>query len=256
MPIESPEHLAHRRVLLQLERTIDEHQKHTLDKSQLKGLKINFQRMTLDRNDSDRKPSFFAPYSSLPKPDDGIVGQVRSSLEREDTCFTRPADRARQVAGRWSYYIPYEVKCNPGEVLWSSKDVGEYTPYKDLYQHEQPEFGTFRMTDIPGKGFPHTKAYMYNNLDTNDEEILRGELLTILRLMLGQLRKARLLQHMKAPVFLVSFMGKRARAFEAYYNGQSLVLRTTKLYNFPEETSIGFKNLAEWYLSSPTGNTF
>lgn len=85
---------------------------------------------------------------------------------------------------------------------WDS--VGEYTPYKDLYQHEQPEFGTFRMTDIPGKGFPHTKAYMYNNLDTNDEEILRGELLTILRLMLGQLRKARLLQHMKAPVILYS----------------------------------------------------
>ena len=89
-------------------------------------------------------------------------------------------------------------------ITWDS--VGEYTPYKDLYQHEQPEFGTFRMTDIPGKGFPHTKAYMYNNLDTNDEEILRGELLTILRLMLGQLRKARLLQHMKAPViFYLSF---------------------------------------------------
>ncbi|KAJ5704934.1 hypothetical protein N7536_000623 [Penicillium majusculum] len=233
MPTESPEHLAHRRVLLQLERTIDEHQNHTLDKSQLKALKIDFQRMTLDRKDSDHNPSFFAPYSSLPKPDDSIVSQVRSSLEREDTCFTRPADRAHQVAGRWSYYIPYEVKCNPGEVSC----VGE-------------------MTDIPGKVFPHTKAYMYNNLDTNDEEILSGELLTILRLMLGQLRKARLLQHRKAPVFLVSFMGKRARAFESYYNGQSLVLRTTKLYNFPEETSIGFKTLAEWYLSSPTGDTF
>lgn len=119
MPTESPEHLAHRRVLLQLERTIDEHQNHTLDKSQLMALKIDFQRMTLDRKDSDHNPSFFAPYSSLPKPDYSIVSQVRSSLEREDTCFTRPADRARQVAGRWSYYIPCEVKCNPGEVSWS-----------------------------------------------------------------------------------------------------------------------------------------
>ncbi|KAJ6123885.1 hypothetical protein N7471_011202 [Penicillium samsonianum] len=100
MPTESPEHLAHRRVLLQLERTIDDLRKHTLDKSQFKGLNIDFQRMTLDREDSACKPSFFAPYSSLPKPDDSIVVQVRSSLEREDTCFTRPADRARQVAGR------------------------------------------------------------------------------------------------------------------------------------------------------------
>ncbi|CDM27881.1 unnamed protein product [Penicillium roqueforti FM164] len=47
--------------------------------------------------------------------------------------------------------------------------------------------------------------------------------------------------------------GKRARAFESYFNDQALVLRTTKLYNFPEETSMAFKALAEWYLSSPTG---
>ncbi|KAJ5608195.1 hypothetical protein N7537_004814 [Penicillium hordei] len=223
---------------------------HTLDKSQLKGLKTDFQRMTIDRKDPDRKPSFFASYSSLPEPDYSIISQVRSSLEREDTCFTRPANRARQVAGCWSYYIPYEANCNPGEVLWPSKE-----PYKDMYQNEQPEFGTFKMTDIPGKGFPRAKAEIYTNLNTNYGEILCGELLTILRLMLGQLSKARLLQHMKAPIIL-SFMGKRARTFESYFDGQALVLRTTKLYNFPEETSIVFNILTECYLSSPAGNAF
>ncbi|KAJ5483433.1 hypothetical protein N7530_002679 [Penicillium desertorum] len=67
---------------------------------------------------------------------------------------------------------------------------------------------------------------MYNGMDPTDEIILRGELLTILRVMLGQLRKVRLLHHKRAPVFLVSFAGKRARAFEAYSDGQALVLRT------------------------------
>jgi hypothetical protein len=43
---------------------------------------------------------------------------------------------------------------------------------------------------------------MYNNLDATGEIILRGELLTVLRIMLGQLKKARFLQHMKAPVIL------------------------------------------------------
>lgn len=58
------------------------------------------------------------------------------------------------------------------------------------------------MTDVRGKALPHTKAFMYNDMDATDGIILRGELLTILRLMLGQLRKVRLLQHRKAPVML------------------------------------------------------
>lgn len=118
------------------------------------------------------------------------------------------------------------------------------------------------MTDVRGKACPHTKAFMYNDMEATDGTILRGELLTILRLMLGQLRKARLLQYRKAPVILYlsfplptvpyrvlcrSFWSRLwvnvPALFESYYNGQSLVLRTTKLYNFPEETSIGFKNL-------------
>ncbi|CAI7617210.1 unnamed protein product [Penicillium viridicatum] len=55
------------------------------------------------------------------------------------------------------------------------------------------------MTDVRGKAYPHTKAFMYNDMEATDGTILRGELLTIFRLMLGQLRKARLLQHRKAP---------------------------------------------------------
>ncbi|OQD67510.1 hypothetical protein PENPOL_c003G08655 [Penicillium polonicum] len=254
MSAESPEHYKDRRVLLELELVIDElseNKKHKIDVAELKQFGIVHQRMTLDREDSASKPSFFAPYPRIPEPSDSIVDELRSTLAFEDTCFTDPVDRARQVAGPWSSYVPYGL-----HPPWTSKDVDDYKPYKDLYQDDKPQFGTFRMTDVRGKACPHTKAFMYNDMEATDGTILRGELLTILRLMLGQLRKARLLQHRKAPVFLVSFMGKRARAFESYYNGQSLVLRTTKLYNFPEETSIGFKNLAEWYLSSPTGDTF
>ncbi|CAI7677901.1 unnamed protein product [Penicillium discolor] len=244
MSAESPGHYKDRRVLLELERVIDElseNKKHKIDVTELKGFGIVHQRMTLNREDSASKPSFFAPYPGIPEPSDSIVDELRSTLAFEDTCFTDPVDRAPQVAGPWSSHVPY--------------GVNDYKLYKDLYQDDKPQFGTFRMTDVRGKAFSHTKAFMYNDMEATDGTILRGELLTILRLMLGQLRKARLLQHRKAPVFLVSFMGKCARAFEFYYNGQSLVLRTTNLYNFPEETSIGFKNLAEWYLSSPTGDT-
>ncbi|KAK4867513.1 hypothetical protein LT330_001023 [Penicillium expansum] len=221
MSAELPEHYKDHRVLLELELAIDELAEH-------KSTKLT--------EDSAYRPSFFAPYPSIQAPSENIVDELQSTLAFEDTCFTEPVDRARQVAGPWSFYVPYG----------QHPPVDDYKPYKDLYQDDKPEFGTFRMTDVRGKALPHTKAFMYNDMDATDGIILRGELLTILRLMLGQLRK----------VFLVSFMGKRARAFESYFNGQALVLRTTKLYNFPEEISIGFKNRAEWYLSSPTGDTF
>lgn len=83
--------------------------------------------------------------------------------------------------------------------------VDDYTPYKDLYQYKDPEFGAYDMTDISGGEFPHTKALIYNNLEGNDQQILRGELLIILRLMIGQLKKRRFIKHMIAPVILFFF---------------------------------------------------
>ncbi|KAJ6179354.1 hypothetical protein N7519_009815 [Penicillium mononematosum] len=223
---------------------LEEKNEHKIDVAQLKQYGIVHQRMTLDRGDTARKPFFFAPHPSILEPSEETDDELRSTLAFEDTCFNEPVDRSRQVAGPWSYYIPHD----------RDDPVYDYRPYKDLYKHDDPEFGAFGMTDILGKDFPHTKTTMYNGLDATDEIILRGELLTILRVMLGQLRKVRL-HHKKAPVFLVSFAGKRARAFEAYSNGETLFLRTTKLYNFPEETSVAYKDLAEWIASSPTGDT-
>ncbi|KAL4933728.1 uncharacterized protein BDV17DRAFT_286545 [Aspergillus undulatus] len=57
---------------------------------------------------------------------------------------------------------------------------------------------------------------------------------------------------MVAPVLIVSFMGKRTRAFEAYVNSQHVIVsRMTSLYEFPAQTASGFKELAEWYYSYP-----
>ncbi|KAE8153498.1 hypothetical protein BDV25DRAFT_149264 [Aspergillus avenaceus] len=111
------------------------------------------------------------------------------------------------------------------------------------------------MDDIPGPDYPHIKAVMYSNQEGKEHEILRSELLIILRLMLGQLKKRRFIRHMIAPVLLLSFMGKRGRAIEAYFDGQCLVLRSSQLYNFREQTALAFKDLAELYLGDPVGRT-
>lgn len=115
MSAESPGHYKDRRVLLELERVIDElseNKKHKIDVTELKGFGIVHQRMTLNREDSASKPSFFAPYPDIPEPSDSIVDELRSTLAFEDTCFTDPVDWARQVAGPWSSYF-FPTGCIP-----------------------------------------------------------------------------------------------------------------------------------------------
>ncbi|KAJ9487880.1 hypothetical protein VN97_g5416 [Penicillium thymicola] len=75
--------------------------------------------------------------------------------------------------------------------------------------------------------------------------------------MLSQLRKVRLLHHEVAPILIVSFMGKNARLLGSYIDGQSLVLRSSDLYELSERTttSMVFKGFAEWFLGEPVRNT-
>lgn len=97
--------------------------------------------------------------------------------------------------------MPSSVPLNPSQFqTLMMVSVGDYTPYKSVYGYEKPEFGTFHLTDIRGGEFPHSKAVIYNGLEGKNQHLLRGELLILLRIMLGQMRKRRFLHHMVAPV--------------------------------------------------------
>lgn len=85
-------------------------------------------------------------------------------------------------------------------ILTYLDSVGDYRPYKDLYQCDQPEFGMFTLTDVVDKSSPHTKGVSYNNLEGDTDVFLRGELLIILRMIIGQFRKRRYIPHMVIPV--------------------------------------------------------
>ncbi|PYH92240.1 hypothetical protein BO71DRAFT_432127 [Aspergillus ellipticus CBS 707.79] len=130
--VETHEHLERRTALLQLEKTVEAFQGHELNVSGAKRLGIDLHQMALDGT-SNRVPSFFTPHSRLREPDSNRLNHIHSTLDDEDTCFTDPVDRARQIEPNWSL-------------------VGDYTPYKSVYGYEQPKFGTFRMTDIHGGG--------------------------------------------------------------------------------------------------------
>ncbi|PYI33271.1 hypothetical protein BP00DRAFT_424123 [Aspergillus indologenus CBS 114.80] len=253
MSVERPQRRARRQALKELEASIEALKVHDLSIPQLEQLDIWVQEMALNASSRD-KPYFFLPRSNFSLPPVECVQNLTECLGDEDTSLKRPVDRAYQVQANWSSYCRSYISRLEGWPWWSG-DPADHRTYKHVYQYDQPEFGAFNLMDIRGSSFPHSKAAIYNNMEGVHHKLLRGELLILLRMMLGRLKKRPLLEHMIAPVFMVSFMGKRARAIEAYYDGQHLILRRTAFYNFPEQTSPAFKELGEWYCGNPTGNT-
>ncbi|CAI7631583.1 unnamed protein product [Penicillium glandicola] len=252
---ETSQHKEQRKFLINLEIAIEALDYHKLDATQLKKLNVNHFHMTLDQN-SEVKPRFFAPMPNLPQPSDDILKEACLVLDPKQ-CFTDPYARAHAIHDDWNSYAFHQIHVDKGP--WRSKQPIDYAPYKDIYQYIDPYFGAFRMMDCAGSEFPHFKAVIYNDLEADNETYFRGELLISLRLMLGQLRKVRLVHHNIAPVLLISLMGTRARLLESYFDEQSksLVMRSSHLYEFSDQASISkaFKTFAEYFLGDPVGDT-
>ncbi|KAJ5505971.1 hypothetical protein N7453_004928 [Penicillium expansum] len=129
------------------------------------------------------------------------------------------------------------VRRSKSAATWSYVTIltGEYTPYKDIYQYGGPALG------IPSN------------------TCFRRELLISLRLILGQLSKARLVHHKIAPVLLISLAGRRARLLESYFDekSKSLMIRSSHLYELNNKKSVSeaFKIFTDYFLGDPAGNT-
>ncbi|GKZ81077.1 hypothetical protein AnigIFM56816_005588 [Aspergillus niger] len=233
-----------------------------LDLQLLEKLNIRVNLMSLDEA-SPHKPSYFAPLKdhAIPDPkDDDLDGPYNGLNEETEPAFTSPIDRAYAVDIHFSSYITYYSMKADREgyrTTWFSKCVGD-SPFEksSLYKYEQPEFGCYRIAELNGPTRPHVKAVMYNNLVATDSTILFGELMPILRIMLTQLRRRKFIHEMVSPVLIFSLMGLQARVIEAFFHGENLVLRPTKMYDFSHGNSDAFKSLAQWYiLGEPIGDT-
>ncbi|KAH8427953.1 uncharacterized protein LDX57_005659 [Aspergillus melleus] len=94
------------------------------------------------------------------------------------------------------------------------------------------------------------------HVNGDDDQITRGEILSICRIMIRCLRAKSYLAYKVIPVLLISFMGPRhARILLAHHNGTDLVVRQSKLLDFREKNVPAFKILLRWWCSSGTGDT-
>ncbi|KAL4941083.1 hypothetical protein BDV06DRAFT_223439 [Aspergillus oleicola] len=108
-----------------------------------------------------------------------------------------------------------------------------YAPWLGANTVEKPEWACNGGWVPPGDKQPHFKAVMYSAISGREECLLRGEVLTILGIMMERLRMESLGKHLIIPVMLFSFMGPRhGRILLAYFDGQQLVIRKSPLYQF------------------------
>ncbi|KAE8406284.1 hypothetical protein BDV37DRAFT_62097 [Aspergillus pseudonomiae] len=224
---------------------------------------IRFLPMVLDENSKDRPAYFTSLDGSFLLTPDGKYDQEYSM--EYDTYDSIPAECrdpktcARAIEIYWSTYISrYSFSNKPpgGEVVWSPVRMHRVYKERDLYRFEYPEFGINDIEQVTEGPYAHIKTTLYNNLSANDDHILQGELLPILRLMLAHLRRARFIDHMVVPVMAFSFMGpQHARVIEAYMEGHTVVVRPTRLYDLRTKDTAAFKTFAQWYFGKPRAPT-
>ncbi|RAK98796.1 uncharacterized protein BO80DRAFT_386874 [Aspergillus ibericus CBS 121593] len=257
--VESHAHRQVRSTLTDLAREINGLPLDKFELQQLESLNIHIDPLTPDAT-SAHKPAYFASYPDhcVPEPKIDDVGGAYNGLDDEtERSLTRPADRAYVMNIHLSSYISYyDLNAKEERVPWISRCVGDSAfENSGLYKHDQPEFGCYHIAELNDPAYPHIKAVMYNNMVATDSTILYGELISILRIMLTQLRRQKFIHQMVTPVFIISLMGFQARVMEAFFRDGKMVLRPTKLYDFSHGNHNAFKILAQWYIGKPIGIT-
>ena len=54
---------------------------------------------------------------------------------------------------------------------------------------------------------------------------------------------------------IVSIIANRARVIEAFCEDGKIILRATRLYDFPKEIPVAVEHFTTWYHGYPTGDT-
>ncbi|PWY95913.1 hypothetical protein BO94DRAFT_507316 [Aspergillus sclerotioniger CBS 115572] len=133
------------------------------------------------------------------------------------------------------------------------RDFGDFINFGQLLECRPQRWQVQAAWDMPDH-HPHLKAMVINEA-VGDERLLRGEVLTIIDIMRGRLTHKVTRAYVNAPILLFSFMDTCARALEAYLDGENLVIRVTRLYDFKTEEDADFSLsicFAKWWMGQVT----
>ncbi|RHZ43228.1 uncharacterized protein CDV56_100528 [Aspergillus thermomutatus] len=105
---------------------------------------------------------------------------------------------------------------------------------------------------------PHVMFSLVHEYASDDNKLLRGEVLAILATMLTRLTSNEYQDHNVIPVLVLSFMGdKQARLLQAYFGDQGLVIYKSRLLSFQvlEDAEKSIEFLLQFMAGKLVGST-
>ncbi|KAB8273915.1 hypothetical protein BDV30DRAFT_209897 [Aspergillus minisclerotigenes] len=177
-------------------KALEEANTHTLDQSVLSQCRVRALPLTLDADDS-LAPKFFTSFApkDMPEPTQEYVDR-----EYNTDRLTLSSECGRLIYIYLQSYVR-KLMIDFPEIrrMWSSNQVGDYN-LPNLYRTLEPDFGTLSILHVAKASKPHIKCIMHNDLDVDDNHLLCGEVLTVIQIMLGQLKQKVFVNDMVAPL--------------------------------------------------------
>ncbi|RFU27743.1 hypothetical protein B7463_g8604, partial [Scytalidium lignicola] len=258
------------------EHYIEESNKVQFGPAELNAWGICASRMRVDGSGAANTPKFFQLFpGELPPIDEQHIGMAFPTFKNELGRQHIPGAIVRHVMDVVEYFGRYFSLCDLAkrkaikeampralaletikDESWKFINIGDFHATKPL-----AEFNTTSEWRVEGLGedfkqrYLHIQCVVAHNID-GDDKLLRGELLTLTRIMKGRLKTGKFRHHVVAPVLLFSYMGpQHARILESYYNGHELIVKYSELFDLTIRNDETMQLFARWFESRPIGNT-
>ncbi|PYH87015.1 hypothetical protein BO82DRAFT_600 [Aspergillus uvarum CBS 121591] len=209
--------------------------------------------LCLEEDNTQDHPRFFQPYQKeLPLPE----------KEEELLEFEPDPDRIMWETRAMELFLTKQFyKCGryaAPKYPYNPPPSGGYREIGDYKLGQLLEAAGFNwyavsVTDYWTGNYPHFKVMLESDA-VGDDRLLRGEIMTITDLMAVRLRTKSLHPHIVAPILVVSLMGPRhARVLEAEFDGKTLNIRASKLYDFTKKNTDAAQLLTRYWLGGACG---
>ncbi|GLA75611.1 hypothetical protein AtubIFM55763_006892 [Aspergillus tubingensis] len=250
--LESNDHQVRRHAIKTIARAICERRENRYQHKDLDNLHIQCLPMPLSADGGPLfEPEFFWPYDkSLPDPDEEIEFSPSSPQEVLD-----PMDEAHILSDYFGEYISCATLFHKFDWQHNPRQPSDFPCSLCELDIDNPiEWCVGGITGIPGG--PRMKCFLLESVDADDEQITRGEILCMCRIMITCLRSRKYSANKVSPVLLISFVGPRhARILLGHHDGTNLVIRQSKRFAFWEQNIPELKILLRWWCSSAVGDT-
>lgn len=101
---------------------------------------------------------------------------------------------------------------------------------------------------------PHAMIVLYHAIESKNQ-LLRGEILTILETMRSRLALSQFKYHIVIPVLIISVINEQGRIIQAQSNGQEVTICMSQLHDLNTKDMAPYDLLNRYMASQPVGDT-